>query len=146
MGYVVEVYSRKDENDAGNVTKAVSWLIYSLLNQLNPFIPRFFFGEGVWLLINEDRVPDGGMIELATDITARKQVEEDLRVSVVDAERTGQAETDFLATMSHELRTPLNAIIRFYRPCRGNISARSNLTNILHMQTILETAASTCCI
>jgi signal transduction histidine kinase len=53
------------------------------------------------------------MIELATDITARKQVEEDLRVSVVDAERTGQAETDFLATMSHELRTPLNAIIRF---------------------------------
>jgi signal transduction histidine kinase len=113
VGYVVEVYSRKDENDAGNVTKAVSWLIYSLLNQLNPFIPRFFFGDGVWLLINEDRVPVGGMIELATDITARKQVEEDLRVSLVDAERTGQAETDFLATMSHELRTPLNAIIRF---------------------------------
>lgn len=53
------------------------------------------------------------MIKLATDITARKQVEEDLRVSLVDAERTGQAETDFLVTMSHELRTPLNAIIRF---------------------------------
>jgi signal transduction histidine kinase len=53
------------------------------------------------------------MIELATDITARKQVEEDLRVSLVDAERTGQAKTDFLATMSHEPRTPLNAIIRF---------------------------------
>ena len=27
--------------------------------------------------------------------TARKQVEEDLRVSLVDAERAGQAETDF---------------------------------------------------
>jgi signal transduction histidine kinase len=45
--------------------------------------------------------------------TARKQVEEDLRVSLVDAERAGQAETDFLATMSQGLRTPLNAIIRF---------------------------------
>ena len=44
MGYVVEVYNRKDENDAGNVTKAVSWLIYSLLNQLNPFILRFLWG------------------------------------------------------------------------------------------------------
>ena len=53
------------------------------------------------------------MIKLAINFTARKRVAEDLRVSLVDAERTGQAETDFLATMSHELRTPLSAIIRF---------------------------------
>ena len=54
-----------------------------------------------------------GIIGISHDITARYEMEEQLKIAKDKAEESNRLKTAFLANMSHEIRTPLNAIIGF---------------------------------
>lgn len=53
------------------------------------------------------------LVGSARVITSQKQMEESLRASKEQAERSNTLKSAFLANMSHEIRTPLNAIVGF---------------------------------
>lgn len=72
--------------------------------------------ESIWLAVsNTPIINDKGEVErqidLISDITQRKQVEQDLLESKEQALQLSEAKEMFLSVMSHEIRTPLNAVI-----------------------------------
>lgn len=73
-------------------------------------------GSLIWVLISGAPIFDQegnvmGSIGIHYDITARKNLENELKIAKEVAEKAQEAEKQFLAIMSHEIRTPLNAII-----------------------------------
>jgi signal transduction histidine kinase/DNA-binding NarL/FixJ family response regulator len=67
--------------------------------------------DGRIIELRRNHLPDGGMVTLYTDITARKQVENALRLARSAAEEATAAKSRFVAIVSHEIRTPLNALL-----------------------------------
>jgi len=54
-----------------------------------------------------------GLIGVGTDITRRKDLEQENEAALVRAEQAANAKAVFLANMSHEIRTPMNGVIGF---------------------------------
>lgn len=71
-----------------------------------------------WWITNTAPVRDAnghvvGIVGSAQDVTARIEMEQDLREARDAAEAASRAKIEFLSTMNHELRTPMNAIIGY---------------------------------
>lgn len=66
--------------------------------------------DGRWLMIEERRTSDGGVIGLRVDITDMKRQAEALEQALAHAAAAQRAKAEFLDDMSHELRTPLNGV------------------------------------
>ncbi|MFA3781751.1 PAS domain S-box protein [Melioribacteraceae bacterium 4301-Me] len=75
-------------------------------------------GSTIWTLVSASPIIDStgeykGSFGMFTNITERKQMEQDLIVAKEKAEEMSKLKTNFLTTMSHELRTPFVGIIGY---------------------------------
>ncbi len=74
---------------------------------------RTLHGREIWTLHSGARVEfDGrsGLLAAFTDITARREMQEELRRAKDAAEAANAERNRYLAVMSHEIRTPMNGI------------------------------------
>lgn len=91
-----------------------------VIKQKKPVLENEYvkINNGVSQMMMVSKIPlfnsDGeiiGILGISTDITKRKQHEQELKKAKEAAEAANFAKSAFLASMSHEIRTPMNGII-----------------------------------
>ena len=106
--YSLEAQERIEKEVLPTVMREGQWrgelALVSAGGEITPTIESFFLIRG----------EDGNPLYLAdvmTDITERKQAEQELAQASEAASAASQAKSEFLARMSHEIRTPMNGVI-----------------------------------
>jgi PAS domain S-box-containing protein len=102
-------------------------------------------GRSRWVrLSTEIQYDDAGnparLLGAVVDIELLKEAAATRARALAEAERTGRAKDEFLATMSHELRTPLNAILGWARILR---TSRVDEKKVEHGMTVIQRNAET---
>ncbi|MDP1913179.1 ATP-binding protein [Brevundimonas sp.] len=96
--------------------------------------------NGRWYRFEDRRLPDGGIVSVAVDITELKAREADLTETGLSLEKAKEAaeaasrsKSAFLANMSHEIRTPLNGVVGMADLlCRAHLpSAQQEMAEII---------------
>lgn len=67
--------------------------------------------DGSTIEMRRSRLPDGGIVTLYADVSARKRAAEVQQAARRLAEAATEQKSRFVAIVSHEIRTPLNAVV-----------------------------------
>lgn len=112
--------------------------------QAGEFERRAKDGHPLWIYATYNPILNASgsvdrIIKLATDLSTRRAMEQDLRRAKDSAEQAAAARASFLANMSHEIRTPMNAIIGF---TEALLETRLDASQRRHLETVHHSAQS----